>query len=335
MSELIAETDVLVIGAGFAGASTAYHLRRRGRGRVLIVDQEEVAGVHSSGRNAAIVREHADDPSEQRLVSEGAAALREGSLARFERNGVVLMRLGDTDVAPLFDRARGRGKWCENDGVIDAAALLSAYLKDQQVIFNTEVVGWQRYGNRVGVETRRGDILCNIVVNAAGPWAGRLGGLPLRTPNRHLFMTTPMDWVEPHWPTIWDGPRGLYFRPESGGLLMCCCEEIPAEPGDYREEPRMLAELHEKVCSMQPGLGEVSIQSQWVGQRTFAPGRLFVIGFDPRDDRLFHVAGLGGHGVTASYAIGRLASRLLLGETAEGAEAFAPSRLALAPAPCR
>ena len=103
-TRMIEETDILIIGAGFAGASTAYHLKKGGCERVLIVEKEEVAGVHSSGRNAAIVREHADDTIEQRLVSQGANELRKGKLARFQRNGVMLMRMGDTEVAPLFAR---------------------------------------------------------------------------------------------------------------------------------------------------------------------------------------------------------------------------------------
>ena len=42
------------------------------------------------------------------------------------------------------------------------------------------------------------------------------------------------------------------------------------------------------------------------------PGRNFVIGFDPNEPRLFHVAGLGGHGVTASYAVGRHAAEAIM-----------------------
>ena len=145
--------------------------------------------------------------------------------------------------------------------------------------------------------------------------------------NRHLFVTGPLDWVDPDWPSVWDGPRGLYFRPDSGGLLLCGCGETPAAPGDYREDPAVLDRVAERIAALQPGLGELSIRTQWVGQRTFAPDRHFVIGRDPRDDRVFHVAGLGGHGVTSSYAVGRLASQLILGETPTGAAPFDPARL--------
>jgi len=112
---------------------------------------------------------------------------------------------------------------------------------------------------------------------------------------------------------VWDLPHGLYFRPESGGLLLCACDETPAEPGCYDEDPRVTARLEELVRTHQPGLGELRLMRTWVGQRTFAPDRRFVVGFDPRDPRLFHVAGLGGNGVATSYAIGEMAAGMLLG----------------------
>jgi glycine/D-amino acid oxidase-like deaminating enzyme len=146
--------------------------------------------------------------------------------------------------------------------------------------------------------------------------------------NRHLFQSRPMEAIDPAWPFIWDVNRGLYFRPESGGLLLCPCDETPAEPGDYSEDPAMLEDLAEKLSSLQPALSELSILTGWVGQRVFTPDRRFVIGFDHRDHRVFHVAALGGHGVTASYAVGKMAAQLLLGQPADHALPFDPSRFA-------
>ncbi len=317
----------LIVGAGFAGAATAWHLVRRGEDSILILEQEDVPGVHSSGRNAAIVRTHADDPEEMALVAEGADVIREGLLAGYVRSGIMLMGMGEDDVAPRFARTSGQGHWCGDDGVVDAAALLRTYLQGLTVEYGVTATTCTREGDRMRVCTSRGDITCELLINAAGPWAGRFGELPLTPMNRHLFQTTALDWVRPDWPTVWDGRRKFYFRPESGGLLLCCCDETPAEPGEYREDPAMVEELEHKVRTLQPGLGEISIRSQWVGQRTFAPDRRFVIGFDPREPLLFHVAGLGGHGVTASYAVGRLAADLILGEHRPDAETFAPARL--------
>ena len=48
---------------------------------------------------------------------------------------------------------------------------------------------------------------------------------------------------------------------------------------------------------------------------------------DPRDDRVFHVAGLGGHGVAASYSVGRLAAGMILGGRSRADRPFAAARL--------
>jgi len=323
----LVDTDVLIVGAGLAGAATAFHLARTGRRRILIVEQESVPGAHSSGRNAGIVREHADHPDLAEMLKEGAARLRSGALAKFARHGVFLVGVGDEDVAAYFPRARGRGRLCSEDGTIDVAGLLRTYLTDQNVYFDTRVTTWRPSAYGVCVETTSGSISCRLVVNAAGPWAGALGNLPLTPMSRHLFVTAPLDWLDPHWPCVWDGPQRLYFRPESGGLLLCVCDETPSSPGVYNEDPARLKELFDRLSTLQPDLADLAIARTWVGQRTFAPDRSFVIGFDPRWDRLFHVAGLGGHGVTASWSIGRLAADLIEAGPHAETSAFSPQRL--------
>ena len=47
--------DVVVIGAGIAGASLAYFLVQRGCTDVVIVEKEDSPGYHTSGRSAAVL----------------------------------------------------------------------------------------------------------------------------------------------------------------------------------------------------------------------------------------------------------------------------------------
>ena len=53
----MASTHYVIVGAGFAGAATAYHLARNGARRIVVLEQERMAGVHSSGRNASMIRQ--------------------------------------------------------------------------------------------------------------------------------------------------------------------------------------------------------------------------------------------------------------------------------------
>jgi len=369
---MTADADFLIVGAGLAGAATAYHLRRLAQAgggeagcppRVVILEKEAVAGVHSSGRNAALLRFYSEDPLVADLTARGAEGMLRDGLTELRRTGSFLIGLGEERAEERFPLATGCGRWCPEDGVLDVAGLLAAYLRDQDVRYGTAVLGWkddsgvgrvidptdprgaQHRRGRVDdptyraaggvasdasplrVRTTGGDFTTRVLVNAAGAWAGALGRIPLTPTNRHLFVTPPMPGVGPDWPYVWNLPQGLYFRPESGGLLLCACDETPAKPGCYDEDPRVTARLEELLRTHQPGLGELRLMRTWVGQRTFAPDRRFVIGFDPRDPRLFHVAGLGGNGVATSYAIGEMAAGMLLSANALDDNPFDPRRL--------
>jgi D-arginine dehydrogenase len=70
----------------------------------------------------------------------------------------------------------------------------------------------------------------------------------------------------------------------------------------------------------------VSIHRYWAGFRTIANDGRFVIGWDPQAEGFFWVAGLGGHGVTTSSAVGALAADLLTAGRDKEAEAFSPAR---------
>ena len=79
------------------------------------------------------------------------------------------------------------------------------------------------------------------------------------------------------------------------------------------------------------GTRDLTIEHRWAGQRTFAPDNRYVIGYDRRQPALFWVAALGGHGVTASPAVGRLAPELLLYSLLhDGAESRERQLLAIA-----
>lgn len=55
--------DLVIVGAGFAGAATAFHLSTRYGGSIAILEQEKTPGEHASGRNASLLRQSETDPA--------------------------------------------------------------------------------------------------------------------------------------------------------------------------------------------------------------------------------------------------------------------------------
>ncbi len=352
----MASARIVIIGAGFAGASTAYHLTRAGVRDLVILEQEEFPGVHASGRNAGMVRQIVSDETTAALVREGAEFIRHpppgwAVPVEFRENGSLLLGTGAVlkRLEADAENARKAGVpahrlppeeagrkvsvlragdfegaiWCPTDGVVDIHALLTGYLEraragGAEILTSTKVAGIVAERNRVtAVVTESGTIRTEAVVNAAGSWAGevaRMAGappLPLRACRRHLFATDLLPWVKPDWPFVWDLDSEVYFRPESGGLLLSPCDEEEYPPGMPPVHPDAGILLHEKLARY-PDLQRLPIKTVWAGLRTLAADGRFVIGWDPAIRGFFWVAGLGGHGVTASAAIGRLAADLII-----------------------
>lgn len=362
--------EYVVIGAGFAGAATAYHLARRGVTDVVLLEQEAFPGVHSSGRNAAMIRQCVPDAALLALARDGAAFLRQLppdwlEPVQFKLNGSLLLGSGDgweklkkdaqsgrtlgveTDVwtvaqakqvVPLLEDTEFDGAvWCRTDGVVDIHALLLGYLKGAtakgiRVRYNCQVRSIQPVADGFEVVTQEGTVRARVLVNASGAWAnvvGRMTGaieLPLRPYRRHLFVSPPLKWVDASWPFVWDVTHEFYFRPEGEGLLLCACDQQEMAPGDPPEDPGVRELLADKIQRFVPALKSVSINKSWAGLRTITQDGRFVIGWDPNVERLFWVAGLGGHGVTTSPSVGALAAQLIIAGPSRKADAFSPER---------
>src|SRR3990170_1045664 len=56
MSDLPSTADIVVIGGGVMGASTAYHLAKRGHVKVVLLEKETFFGLGATGRCAGGIR---------------------------------------------------------------------------------------------------------------------------------------------------------------------------------------------------------------------------------------------------------------------------------------
>ncbi|TNE86309.1 MAG: FAD-binding oxidoreductase [Deltaproteobacteria bacterium] len=262
--------DILVIGAGLAGLSVAWHLRDQARVRVL--ERREQPGTEASSQNAGMIRRMGEDPYERALAvrtHERLEALPE-ELARFTPSRVTGALLGLVDdpwhlhdaaahlrargvrvesvdrpaeIAPILAGSPVRHAWyLPDERVADAHALVSGFVagvrerggevRCREVVESVILEG----GRAVGVRTADGELRADAVVLAAGAWSRHLAaeaGLsrPL-VPLRRTLLQTAADSRAAGHPWTWLDDVGVYLRPEGTGWLLSGCDEAIDFPDD-------------------------------------------------------------------------------------------------------
>ncbi|MEM6672174.1 MAG: FAD-dependent oxidoreductase [Planctomycetota bacterium] len=169
------------------------------------------------------------------------------------------------------------------------------------------------------------------VVVAAGAWtretAASLGlSLPLRPTRRHACVTAPDPALDPRAPIVWDDVAGFYARQESGAWCVSACDVTDVDPAErprYAPSEGALARVRELVARH---LGDFAIARSWSGFRDLVPDDRPILGPDGRVEGLHWCAGLGGHGVTLSLAVGRAAAEAVLGRPDDLAQACSRAR---------
>ncbi len=208
----MAAYDAIVIGTGITGASTAYHLKKRGMQRVLLADREGPAA-GGTGKSAAIIRQHYSNALLVGLTkaSIGMLAAMPGEIGKsggYVRAGYFLLvdqlmkagaeanvamqravgidtRFLDTHeidaLCPWLNRAGVAGVIHEPDGgYADPVQATEAYVHGFRQLggeFRGKAPARAliRSGERIsGVVFDDEEIATGTVVNAAGPWAASL-----------------------------------------------------------------------------------------------------------------------------------------------------------------
>jgi len=282
-----------------------------GRGLILVADDRTASGLRGAVKAAA---GDAEEISLERLRSLAPLFWGEGTTAfHFPREGQL-------DIAALVE---GLARGARRQGIdIRTGRKVEHLLSREGRVTGARLTG----GSEIQAAT---------TVLAAGGWAGRLAagagsGVVLRPTRRHLLVTRPDRKINPRWPVVWSLPDGFYFRPESGGLLICACDQADVDPDRCTIDTDVCEVVAEKTARLIPGLAETEAAHFWCGMRTLTAAGRFAIGPDPDLAGLFWVAGLGGHGMVCAFEVGRIAGALLEGkEQREAAwDDLDPARLA-------
>jgi D-arginine dehydrogenase len=340
--------DVLIIGAGFAGASTAFHLTRNGSpGSILLVEKEEVPGYHASGRNASMVLQAVDNAPVREIVAQSVVRYLEhadevgyspvGSLLLGRLPQLEPLRSPDRIPSDILtpDQVRRRVPLLEghafeaalftpSDGVMDISRLLQFYLnqaraKALQVRLNCAVVKIRAIDGGFEVLLQDGStVSTRLIVNGAGAWApavaemAGIASLPMKSYKRHLFVLEGIEGIRADWPFVWSVDHSYYFRPESGGLLFSVCdEELATSDFVPTVNPGIAEQLAELTGEHLPSLDAAVQRREWSCFRTKTPDGQFHLGFSRQLPGFLWVAGLGGHGMGASWEVGRRAAGLV------------------------
>lgn len=251
--------------------------------------------------------------------------------------GMPLELIGPEEAQKLFplmtlDGVMG-AVYTPNDGMVDPSMLTRAFVagaKNRGVRFFEEVLvtGIQLKDGRVrSVTTTEGDIRTEVVVNAGGMWAGEIGrmvGLNLpAVPMAHVYMITkPIEAITTELPTLRDPDLLVYFREETGGLVVGGYERNPAPwaldgiPRDFMYhllpfDWDRFGPLMENAIKRVPLVETAEIRQLYNGPEAFTPDGEFLLG--PTEVKGFWVAAaFCAHGLAGAGGIGKVMAEWII-----------------------
>lgn len=181
--------------------------------------------------------------------------------------------------------------------------------------------------------TSRGPIACRHIVNAAGAWAGEVGrashamAIAFDALRRHIVsIDLPAEHAAAQWPFFRCPSIPLFCKPAQGRLLASPMDAQPDAPGDCQVRPAMVAATLAAVTRYTT-LQADRAASSFAGHRSFARSKLPVVGPDTTIEGFHWAAGLGGAGIMAAPAVGRIVADGVLGRARDSAwDEIAPAR---------
>ena len=357
-----AQTRVVVIGGGIAGCSTLYHLTQEGWSDVVLVERNELTSGttwHSAAQvtnfgmtqtmvglkshSIALYKELAEDPEYPINYHHADGGIRlantEAQMEGYRHFASMARGMGvDFEVIDAAECARRHplistdnllgGLWDPLDGDIDPAQLCQALARrarkaGAEVYRNTPVTGLtQRADDSWIVHTDKGDIACEIVVNAGGYRVNEVGEMmgvhhPVASMEHQYFLTEPIPQIEQaghRMPLLRCPISDYYCRQEKNGLLVGFYEQDCKTWGMDGIDPHFVnalcpddldrvTDVLEGAFARMPALMEVGIHTVVNGPITYTIDGAPLVGPIPGKRNAYCIIGLraglgegGGHG---------------------------------------
>jgi sarcosine dehydrogenase len=359
MNELPTKAEIVVIGGGIIGCSTAYHLARDHKVDVLLIEQGKLtsgstwhaAGLVGQLRSSASITQVLKYSVELYKQLKDETGLETGwkmtgclrlacnedrwteykRLATTARSfGMEMHLLTPAEVSkmwPLMESGDLVGaSFLPTDGQANPTDITQSLAKGArmhgaQLIEGVRVTGFRMNDGRIThVETEKGVIECDKVVNCAGQWArqvGKMAGInvPLQPVKHQYIVTDKVPGLAPDAATIRDPDRRTYFKEEVGGLVMGGYEPNPIAwdiedvPGDFQFQlfnddwDHFEQHLTQAIARV-PILADTGVKQMINGPESFTPDGNFILGVAPECSNMFVGAGFNAFGIASGGGAG-------------------------------
>ncbi len=356
---------IVVIGGGVGGTSVAYHLAQLGEKDVILLDRSDLTS-GSTFHSAGLVGQLRADPTLTKMNMHSVELYRKleatdtppswkecGSIklaSTPERMEEIRRQIGwaktfnldlheispreAQELFPLMDLDGVVGAcYMASDGQVDPSQLTQALAAgarrgEVEIFTHTRVLGISTKDGRVThVQTDKGAIECEVVVNCGGMFAPEIGRLvdvriPI-IPMSHQYLITEnfMPVGEKLLPSLRDPDLLIYFRQEVGGLLMggyerksrawtADYENLDSIPSDFNGKllPEDWDRFEEIAVNSQrrvPKMAEVGIKNFINGPEGFTPDNEFCLG-ETSVGGFYVAAGFCAHGIAGAGGIGKV-----------------------------
>ncbi len=349
-------TQTVVIGGGVIGLSIAYNLCLQGATDVVVLEASYLA-YGASGRNGGGIRQQWGTELNTRLMQESVSfcksfatelginiwfrqggylflARQESQVARLEKTTEIQNRcglptriLGTREVASLVPHLSTDGVLaaCYNptDGILFPWPFLWGYAERSKqmgasIHTHTPVTGIARDGKGFIVQTARGNVKAERVVNAAGAWSPAIAAmldvdLPTHPIRHEICCSEPL---KPFLgPMVSDLGLGLYFSQSMRGELVGGMS-LDNEPHttEMKSSLRFLQHYAHRLVELMPILGDVKVLRQWSGPYEKSPDGHPVLGAPAAVPGFYQACGFVGHGFMMAPALGKHYAEFMLGK---------------------
>lgn len=367
--------DALIIGGGIIGTSILYRLAEQGL-QVVLIEKGTLAAGASGACDKAIFLQSKKAGLHLKLAKESLKIYQQleaelGVPLEFDQAGGMIaieteaqqeimkafvsqqqesgidIQLLSTDEArsiqPAFAPHLVGSTWSQEDGDVNPLLVTFAFAQaalrfGAEILTNTEVIGIRQQHARVtGVETSRGFIATDMVINAAGSYAPSIGhmvgiDIPVK-PRRGVILIT-----EKVPPMIYGNVLSAQYITSKHLQAKSSAGEVPSQYGvglslgqtkagnlliggsrefvGYNRSitPHLFQSIAEHAVNIVPELRGIRIIRTMVGFRPLTPDGLPIISSVPNLSGFIIAAGHEGDGIALAPITGLLVTNLIAGE---------------------